>query len=412
MTTTYQAKPVRKRGVGGIQLGIDPVLLIAIVFLVLFGLVMVFSASWEMSYYEYEGSHTKMFTRQLIFTLVGVAAAFVAAYFDYHNFRRLALLLMGATVGLLILVQILQNVRFNAVRTLYEGSGMPSEMAKLVLIIYLSVWLYNKRHQLNKVGFGLIPLAIIIGFLAGLIIVQPDVSAAFTLVILGGIMFFVAGGDLKQIFILLAVTFLVGLVVIQVQPTAQDRISDYLQGLRDPREAHPHVQRSIEAFARGGLFGMGIDKSETKTHGLPVPPTDSIFAVTAEETGLLGTTVMIGLYVILTLRGFKIAREAPDMLGQLLAIGITFWLMMEALINMGMMVGLVPFAGNALPFVSLGGTSMLFSLSSIGILMNVSRQSRASRKTDERKEYAPVGVRRGERGRDLSRAGRSASPRG
>jgi cell division protein FtsW len=411
MTSTSRAKPIRRRSIGGIQMGSDPWLLISVIFLVLFGLVMVFSASWEMSYFEYEGSHTKMFVRQLIFTIGGAFAAVIASYFDYHRYRRWAVWMMGITVVALILVLLLENIRFNAARTLLDGSIMPSEMAKLVLIIYLCVWLYNKRHQLDKVGFGIVPLAVIIGGLAGLILIQPDVSAAFTLVILGGTLFFLAGGDLKQIFILLGLAFLTGWAVISFQPTAQDRIAAYQEGLRDPREASSHVQRSIEAFARGGLFGLGIDKSETKTHGLPVPPTDSIFAVTAEETGLVGTTAMIGLYVILTLRGMKIAREAPDMLGQLLATGITFWLMLEALINMGMMVGLVPFAGNALPFVSLGGTSMLFSLVSIGILMNISRLSKTGGEPEERKEYAPVGVRRSERRRNLSRTGRSASSR-
>ena len=244
-----------------------------------------------------------------------------------------------------------------------------------------------------------------------LIMMQPDVSAAFTLVILGGILFFVAGGDLKQIAILVGVTILIGWAVVSLQPTARARVAEYQQGLSDPREAHPHVISSVEAFARGGLFGVGIDRSQTKTRNLPVPPTDSIFAVTAEETGLMGTTLIIILYVVITVRGMKIARQAPDMLGQLLATGVTFWIIFEALINMGMMVGLVPFAGNALPFVSLGGSSMLFSLTSIGILMNIHRQSKASREMEERKEYAPVGVRRSERRRDLSRSGRSSSSR-
>ena len=135
MTTTYQAKPIRKRGVGGVQLGADPWLLIAVVFLVLFGLVMVFSASWEMSYYEYEGSHTEMFTRQVFFTIIGISAAVFASFFDYHNYRRLAVWGMGGTILLLLVVLVMANVRFNATRTLYEGSGMPSEAAKLAVII-------------------------------------------------------------------------------------------------------------------------------------------------------------------------------------------------------------------------------------------------------------------------------------
>jgi len=163
---------------------------------------------------------------------------------------------------------------------------------------------------------------------------------------------------------------------------------------------------------RGGVFGAGIDNAETKLISLPVPPTDSIFAVVAEETGLLGTTFLISMYAVLAWRGMKIAQNAPDMLGQLLAAGLTFWMVIEAVINMAMMVGLLPFAGNALPFISLGGSNLVVSLTSIGILMNISRLSKAQEGQKERKVYASDGLSRRNRGRDLSRTGRIASPRG
>lgn len=410
MTSAYQAKPVRKRGVGGINLGVDPWLLGAVLLLVLFGLVMVFSASWELSYFEY-GSHTTMFFRQFQFLLLGIGAAVFVTFVDYHRYRQWALPIIGVTVVGLLAVLVLKNVRFNATRTLYEGSGMPSELAKLAIILYLCVWLYSKRHQLNDLSFGLVPLAVMIGAVGGLILLQPDVSAAFTLVLIGGILFFAAGGDLKQIFILLMSAILVGWLVVQLQPTARTRMADYFDGLRNPTQASFHVRRSIEAFVRGGLLGTGIDKSVTKLQGLPVPPTDSIFAVVAEETGLLGTTSLIGLYVILTWRGMKIAKEAPDMLGQLMATGLTFWLVTEAVINMAMMVGLLPFAGNALPFISLGGSNLVVSLVSVGILMNISRLSKEKAGSNERMEYASDGLRRGNRRGDLSSAGRGASAR-
>jgi cell division protein FtsW len=410
MTTTYQAKPVRKRGMGGISLGIDTPLLIATILLVLFGLVMVFSASWELSYFEY-GSNTTMFARQIFFMLIGVAGAVVATFLDYHQYRRWALVGMGVTVIGLLAVLIIREVRFNATRTLWEGSVMPSEAAKLAIIIYLCVWLFSKRHQINEISFGLFPLALIIGTMGGLILLQPDVSAAFTLAVLGGILFFVAGGDMKQIFIMLMGAFLVGWLVVQLQPTARTRMADYYEGLRSPTEASFHVRRSIEAFVRGGVFGTGVDRSETKLQGLPVPPTDSIFAVVAEETGLIGTTFLISMYVVLAWRGMRIAQNAPDMLGQLLATGLTFWLVMEAVINMAMMVGLLPFAGNALPFISLGGSNLIVSLVSIGILMNISRVTLMGVKEEERKDHASDGIRRGVRRGDLPRAGRTAGTR-
>jgi cell division protein FtsW len=393
-------------------LGVDIPLLVATIFLVLFGLVMVFSASWELSYFNYEGSHTAMFTRQLIFMIIGAAVAVGVSFFDYHHYRRLAVVGMGLTITALLAVLIIREVRFNATRTIYDGSVMPSEAAKLAVILYLCVWLYSKRHQLNQISFGLFPLGGIIGVVGGLILAQPDVSAVATLVVLGGVLFFLAGGDLKQIFILLMIAILIGWLIVQVQPTARVRMADYFEGLRSPTEASFHVRRSIESFVRGGVFGAGIDNAETKLISLPVPPTDSIFAVVAEETGLLGTTFLISMYAVLAWRGMKIAKNAPDMLGQLLAAGLTFWMVMEAVINMAMMVGLLPFAGNALPFISLGGSNLVVSLTSIGILMNISRLSKAHEGQKERKVYATNGLRRRDRRRDLSRPGRAASPRG
>ena len=411
MTTLNRTTPNRKRSIGGIQLGIDTPLLLATIFLILFGLVMVFSASWEISYFEYEGSHTRMFERQLMFMVLGVVGAVLISFVDYHRYRQWAVVGMGATVLALLGVLIVREVRFNATRTLYEGSVMPSEAAKLMIIIYLCVWLYAKRHQINQISFGIIPLGLIIGLLGGLIMAQPDVSAVATLVVIGGILFFLAGGDLKQIFILLTVTLLIGWAIVQLQPTARIRMADYYEGLRSPTQASFHVRRSIEAFVRGGVFGAGIDNAETKLISLPVPPTDSIFAVVAEETGLVGTTFLIGLYMVVTWRGMKIAKHAPDMLGQLLASGLTFWLVMEALINMSMMVGLFPFAGNALPFISLGGSNLIVSLAAIGILMNISRLSKIPERPKERIEHASDGFRRSDRRRDQSRLGGFTSSR-
>ena len=174
------------------------------------------------------------------------------------------------------------------------------------------------------------------------------------------------------------IAILFGWGVVQIQPTARVRMADYTEGLRSPSASSYHVRRSIESFARGGIFGVGIGNADTKLLGLPVPPTDSIFAVIAEETGLVGTTALLSLYVLLILRGMHISRNAPDMLGSLLAAGLTFWIALEALINMAMMVGLLPFAGNALPFISLGGSNLVVTLASMGILMNISRETNAS----------------------------------
>ncbi len=219
---------------------------------------------------------------------------------------------MGVTIFLLVCVFIANEVLNGASRTLYRGSIQPSELAKLVIIIYLSVWLFARREQLSNIQFGLIPLAVILGILGGLIVSQPDLSAMVMIFCLGGLMFFLAGGELRQIGLLLIVALLVGWLIVQISPTASLRIHDYIAGLKDPTKGSAHVLWSFEAFVKGGWLGVGIGKAETKLIGLPVPPTDSIYAVVGEETGVLGALGLVFLYGVLLWRGLTIARRAPD----------------------------------------------------------------------------------------------------
>jgi cell division protein FtsW len=275
------------------------------------------------------------------------------------------------------------------------------------MVIYLSVWLYSKRDQLLDVSFGLIPLAGILGLIGGLIFVQPDLSAVITIFFLGGMMFFLAGGDLKQIGFLVLLALLFGWVVVALNPTGSDRVASYLAGLRDPFSASYHVQRSIEAFVQGGWFGVGIGDSQTKLTGLPVPPTDSIFAVIGEETGVFGTTILVILYTVMLWRGLGIARRAPDGLGTLMAAGLCIWLATEALVNMAVMVGLLPFAGNALPFISAGGSNLVVSCMAVGILLNISRLSVQTQEEEVKTFSAVVNLRRWDRRRRVSRSRRT-----
>lgn len=397
------AQNLRLRRKRALNLGVDVPLLLAVFTLVVFGLLMVFSASWDFSFFIYE-DHTHMFRRQLLYLGIGLSAAVFTSWLDYHHWRRLAVPLLGVVLVGLFGVLLAGEVRYGATRTLNQGSYMPSEAAKMVTVIYLAVWLYAKRNQLREVKFGLVPLGGIIGLIGALILMQPDISAAFTIMFLGGMLFFLAGGELKQIFLLMVTAMVIGWILILIQPTAKARVADYVSGIKDPTQASYHVRRSIESFVRGGVFGLGIGNAETKLTGLPVPPTDSIFAVVAEETGLLGTTFLVGLYSVLAYRGLSIARKAPDLLGTFLASGLTFWILLEAVINMAVMVGLLPIAGNALPFISYGGSSLVVTLASIGILMNISRRSQLPEKTPrERIEYASDGFRRSDRRRDQPR---------
>ena len=389
-------------------LNIDVPMLLVIITLIVFGLIILYSASYDFSLGLHDDSNT-IIIHQVRVLALGLIAAIILAVFDYHLLSRFALFAMGITVASLIAVLLINDERNNATRTLFNGSIQPSELAKIVVIIYLAVWLNSKRERLSDLQFGLIPLAVILGFIGGLIVVQPDISAVVMILFLGVLMFFLAGGDLKQITILLLIAVAFGGLVLKVYPYGSDRISAYFTGLKDPVEGSYQVVRSFDALVRGGWFGVGIGKGETKLTGLPVPHTDSIFAVVGEETGVVGAIALVALFTLLLWRGLVISRRAPDELGALLAAGLSVWIAVEAFINMAVMVNLLPFAGNALPFINSGGSNLFVSLAAVGIVLNISRQS-AQKKEKEGKTFnAVVDLRGRDRRRRVSSARRPAS---
>ncbi len=392
------------RKIGG---SVDLPLVLIMIAILTFGLIMVFSASWDFSLAIYDDP-LRMFTRQILWLALGLALAYVCSRIDYHSWRKMVLPVMLLTVAMLVVVLAVSDSRFGAIRTILGGSIQPSELAKVVTVIYLAVWMHSKRDQLHDIQWGVIPLAVILGFIGGLIYLQPDLSATATIFLLGGLLFFLGGGDLKQIALLMIVALVVGVLVVQVSSTGRTRVGAYVDGIKDPTQASYHVRRSFEAVVKGGWVGVGIGRASTKMTGLPVPPTDSIFAVIAEELGLLGALGTVTLYILVIWRGLRIANKAPDMLGSLLAAGLTFWIASEAVINMLVMVGLLPFAGNALPFISAGGSNLTASMVAIGILLNVSRQAAPE---DESKEWRSFGATLDLRGRNgrrgLPRAGRN-----
>jgi len=384
--------------------------LVAVVFtLIVFGLLMVHSASWEYSLAD-GNSPTLIFQRQVLFLVIGCCLAAFLAWFDYHRIQKFIPWVMLAVIVILFVVLIIGERRLGATRSFLGGSGQPSELAKLVIIIYLGVWLYAKRDRLSEIGFGLLPLAGILGVVGGLIFSQPDYSAVATIILLGGILFFLAGGDLRQISLLVFGALVFGAIVVLFTTTGKARVDSYVGGLKDLTLASDHVIRSIEAFVRGGWFGVGIGKGVTKLTILPVPHTDSIFAVVGEETGVLGSGFLILMYSLLIWRGLGIARSAPDGLGRLLAAGLTIWIGIEAFINMAVMVNLLPFAGNALPFISAGGSSLIVSVAAVGILVNISRQSVQKREVEEKLINAVIDLRRRYWRRSVPRSSHPSSP--
>ncbi len=387
--------------------------LVVIVFtLFAFGLLMVYSASWQFARGTGNSEYITVL-KQFGFGVFGAIIALVLTFFDYHRYHRWIVPIMIITLASLLAVVLFgTETEFGAKRGLFNGSIQPSELAKLVIIIYLSFWLYSKREVLDQWTFGLIPMMLIVGVTAGLILTQPDVSAAATVIFLGVVLFFIAGGKLKQLIIVFVVTAALGFLIVQVNSNASTRLSDYWSGLQNPENASDHVKWSLEAIINGGVFGVGIGRSTTKFIGLPVAPTDSIFAVIAEETGLIGAFFVMLLYILLLWRGITIANRAKDELGKWLATGVTLWIIIEAAINMGVIVNLVPFAGNALPFISAGGSSLVTVMAGVGIIMGVSRTSKLDQTSPEgTKHSAVVDLRRRDRRGSVSSSLRSTGHR-
>ncbi len=387
---TYVRKSNTKRSKSpSLRLPFDVPMLLIVIVLLVFGLLMVYSASWDFSILMGE-KPTYLFGRQVLWVLLGLVVAIAASFIDYHLFQKILVPMGLGTLALLAAVLIVNDAAGNDfTRNLLGGSIQPSEMAKAVIVIYLSFWLYRRKDTLNDVQIGYIPLIVILGVTFALIFLQPDLSAAVTVLMLGVILFFLAGGDWKIILLVFVFAILVGIPLMYLYPTGRDRISSYLTSLNNPLQSSYHIQRSLEAVIKGGWFGVGIGQADTKFTGLPLAPTDSIFAVVAEETGILGGLFLAAMFVLFIWRGLVIAKNAPDQLGSMLAFGLTSWIGIEALMNMAVIVGLLPFTGNALPLISAGGSSMLVSLTSIGIIMNVSKAS-ASHQTTERSSHSAV----------------------
>ncbi len=393
-----------------LRLGIDVPLILVICTLVVFGLLMVYSASWKLSL-ETSDSANSVFWRQFYYTLLGLGLMAGLAFLNYHYWQKLAVPALFITLGLLIAVLLIHDEQLGATRSLFGGRVQPSELAKIMIVIYLAVWVYSKRDQLHRISFGLGPLGVILGIVGVLIYLQPDLSATIMIFILGGMMFFLGGGRMRQIVLVMFIgaLFIWFVIVTGISSTGKSRVDSFIQGLHSPMDASPHVQRSMEAFVKGGAFGVGIGKADSKLTVLPFPQTDSIFAVVGEETGVAGAALLVCLYVLILWRGLIIARHAPDQLGMLLASGLILWVAMEAMINMAVMIGLLPFAGNALPLISAGGSNRVVTLVAMGIVLNVSRQTEKVKVERERSFSAVVNLRRRDWRRSVSRSRRSTS---
>ncbi|GAB4469776.1 MAG: stage V sporulation protein E [Anaerolineales bacterium] len=399
-----------------IFLHLDLPLILVCVALLLFGLMMIYSASAELSFYF---SSTRdlfsiygIFLRQVLALMIALITAPAILLIDYRTWKPFVFPAACVVILMLLLVLFFGESRFGARRGLLGGSYQPAELAKFVTVVYVAFWLESKKDSIKEITLGLIPLILILGIMSAFILMQPDYSAVLTILVIGGMLFFLAGGDWKQILLLVLGVFLMGVLIILFTDTGRTRVMNWMQGVSDPTLAPYQVQRALEAFYKGGIFGVGLGNSVTKSTGLPTPQSDSIFAIVGEEFGLIGTIFLLGLYLVILWRGLAISQRAPDHLGMLLAAGMTIWIVMEALINMAQIVNLIPFTGNALPFISAGGSNLVVSIFAIATVLNVAIRSESNKETKDDLFTKMVNLRRWDRRRRLSRSRRTPSAKG
>jgi len=384
----------------------DYALVLAVVGLTLLGLLMVYSTTFDWGYLE-AGQPFRHVGRQALWLALGSGVAAVLAWIDYRHWQRFAVPLLGGTLVVLILLLLFGHWLWGARRSFLEGSVQPGELAKLATVVYAAAWLSSKGDQVRDVTYGLVPFAVWVGAVAGLVVLQPDLSSAAILVLAGFAVFFLAGAHLGQLLIAGTVGSGVFLGLVLLLPYARARLFGFIQSLHDPTLLPYHPRQALYALASGGLFGAGLGEGRVKFGYLPLAHNDAIFAALGEEMGLLGCLLVIGLYAVLVWRGFRIALRARDSFGSLLACGLTCMLAFEAALNLGTITSLLPFTGTMLPFVSLGGSSLMVCLAAVGLLLSISR-GRPARRSQERYNGAALD-RGGRNGRArLSRSGRSA----
>jgi len=356
---------------------VDYVLVLAVVMLLLLGLVMVYSASQ----FATSGDPGYWFRHQIVWAMLGGIALLVTSRVEYRLWRRVALPGMVLALVLLVAVLVAGHTIYGAQRWLHVGlfSFQPSELTKLVLALYVADWLARKGDAVRTLLNGLLPFAALTGVVLALILLQNDLGTSIVVAVLAIAMFYAAGANLLQLLPTLALGGLAAFVLATGSSFRRARLDAFLHplpaGCADA--ASYQICQGLISLGSGGLFGRGLGDSVQKAGYLPNPFTDSIFAITGEELGLVGCLFILGLFGLLAFRGLRVSRRAPDAFGALLACGLTSWLLAQAAINIGSVVDALPFTGVPLPFVSFGGSSLVTSLAAVGILLNISRHADA-----------------------------------
>lgn len=356
---------------------IDYGLVAAVVFISLFGIIMIYSASYIWAEYKFHNPY-KFVLNQGIFFVLGMISMIIISKIDYHLYEKKfkSILLLCMLLLVLVLIPGIGTVR-NGSRSWF-GIGsfgiQPSEFMKLALIIFTSRYLVVHEKEMTKLKTGILPILGLTLFIFGLIMLQPDFGTGVILVMsIMGLLF--VGGVPFKFFLRLGLLGVAGIVaLILAAPYRLERILSFLNPWQDPLGSGFQIIQSLYAIGPGGLFGYGFLNSRQKHFYLPEPQTDFIFSIISEEFGFLGIIIVTSLFFFILYRSFKISLQSKDLFGKYLAFGIAFQIGFQAILNLMVVTGLIPVTGVTLPFLSYGGSSLLITLSSIGVILNISKK--------------------------------------
>jgi cell division protein FtsW len=359
------------------RVSVDRWLFIVTMLLVFVGLVMVFSASAVMARERF-GSEYAFLSKQLLWAVAGLLAMIVTMRVDYRRYKHPALVfsLMGLTTLLLISVFFLDRSH-NTHRWIHAGgfSFQPSELAKPVLILFLAYFLESRAKTIDDVRNTLVPAAAPVLLFLGLIVLQPDLGTAIACAGIAACILYVAGMRMRYFGYAFAASLLPLYFLIFHVSFRRDRILAFINPYADRQRAGFHIIQSLIAVGTGGVTGLGLMEGKQKLFYLPEPHTDFIFAVTAEELGLLGALSVVMLFAIFLWRGMRVSWRTDDLFGRYLAVGITSMVVLQAFINMSVVLGMMPTKGIPLPLVSYGGSSLFVTLACVGVLLNITKQA-------------------------------------
>jgi len=358
---------------------VDPLVLTSILALLALGVAMVYSAG-AIYAADVHGSEAFYIRRHVVFAFLGLAAMATTASIPYQRWRPWTYpMLLG--VGVLLLLVLVPGIGVTmggATRWLPAGPVFlqPSEIAKLALVLYLAYSLEKKQSHIDTFSIGILPHLVFSGAILVLILVEPDYGTTMTLAALLFIMMFVAGVRIVHLAGLLAAGIPLAWLALMGAEYRRARITAFLDPWAHQSDSGFQLIQSWLAFRSGGMFGVGLGESSQKLFYLPAAHTDFIFSVIGEELGMLGAAGVIGLFALFVFRATRTCAQAPDLFGRLLGIGLALLIGMQAAINMGVVMGLLPTKGLTLPLVSYGGSSLVLTLAMLGILLNVTAQAR------------------------------------